>query len=420
MRNLFLRFTLAPVCIGFALTITSVRSAQANWPTWRGPNANGISSETNLPLRWSPTENVLWRAPLPEPGNSTPVVWGKHIFVTQPIAEGNRRTLLCVDRDTGRVLWQSGIQVATEERTHDTNPFASGSPVTDGERVICWFGSGGLAAYDFAGRELWRTDLGRHDHRFGYGGSPVIHGDHVFLNFGPGAREFVVAVNKETGKEVWRHESPTAGKDDIYGTWSTPFVAEWEGGAQLISALRGELAGLDPESGKVLWKTASLGTQAKSSPVAGEGVVVMSGDMESSELAVRLGGRGDVTDTHVLWKRNPAKRRVGTGIILNGHIFSVQTSGIADCVKLETGEVVWDERLRGSGANNAVWSSPVLAGDRIYVMNQAGDVIVYRASTNFEVLAVNPMNEPSNSSVVVSDGRILLRTHKALWCVGEK
>ena len=403
----------------FAFALAGV-STSGNWPTWRGPNADGISSETDLPIRWSTKENVLWRTPLPEAGNSTPVVWGQHIFLTQPIADGDRRTLICIDRDSGRVLWQSGVQVGTDERTHRTNPYASASPVTDGERVICWFGSGGLAAYDYGGRELWRTDLGRHDHRFGYGGSPVLNGDLVFLNFGPGSREFVVAVNKKTGEEVWRHESPTPGEDDIYGTWSTPFIAKWEGGAQLISALRGELAGLDPESGKVLWHTPTFGIQAKSSPVAGEGVVVMSGDMESSELAVRLGGKGDVTDTHVLWKRDPAKRRVGTGIIHNGYIYSVQTSGIADCVKLETGEVVWEERLRGSGGSNAVWSSPVLAGNRLYIMNQAGNVIVYRTGTKFEVLSLNSMDEPSNSSVVPSDGKLFLRTHKALWAIGAK
>lgn len=403
----------------FTVALTDI-STSGNWPTWRGPNADGISPETNLPTRWSTKENVLWRTPLPEPGNSTPVVWGQHIFLTQPIADGDRRTLICIDRDSGRVLWQSGVQVATRERTHKTNPYASGSPVTDGERVICWFGSGGLAAFDFGGRELWRTDLGRHDHRFGYGGSPVLNGDLVFLNFGPGSREFVVAVNKKTGEEVWRHESSIPGEDDIYGTWSTPFIAKWEGGAQLISALRGELAGLDPQSGRMLWHTPAFGVQAKSSPVAGEGIVVMSGDMESSELAVRLGGQGNVTDTHVLWKRSPAKRRVGTGIIHDGNIYSVQTSGIADCVKLETGEVVWEERLRGSGANNAVWSSPVLAGGKIYIMNQVGDVIVYQTGAKFEVLSLNSMGERSNSSVVPSDGKLFLRTHEALWAIGAK
>jgi outer membrane protein assembly factor BamB len=394
-------------------------STGANWPAWRGANGDGITTETELPLNWSRTEKVVWRTDLSEPGNSTPIVWGDRLFVTQTDSEKNRRNLLCFDAGSGRLLWKSGVEVSVEERTHETNPHASASAVSDGERVICWFGSAGVVAYDLEGRQLWRTDLGPHTHRFGYGGSPVLHGDHVFLNFGPGAREFVVALNKTTGKEIWRHESPTPGQDDIYGTWSTPVVVSWEGQTQLVSALRGELAGLDPSTGKAIWFTPSLGLQSKSSPAVGEGVVVMTGDLESSELVVRLGGEGDVTDTHILWKRTPARRRVGSGIIHGGYFYSVQTSGIADCVKLETGEVVWDERLRGAGANNAVWSSPVLAGDRVYIMNQSGDVIVFRAAPKFELLATNSLGETSNSSVVPANGRIYLRTHKSLWCVGE-
>jgi outer membrane protein assembly factor BamB len=358
--------------------------------------------------------------PLPEAGNSTPIVWGERVFLTQPLAAESRRTLMCFDRREGRLLWQSGVTIGAAERTHQTNPYASGSPATDGERVVCWFGSGGVVAYDFAGKELWRTDLGEHSHQFGYGGSPVIHGDLVFLNFGPGSREFLVALDKHTGKERWRHSSRTPGADDILGTWSTPLVVEWAGQTQVISALRGEFAGLDPSSGKVLWHTDGHGPQAKTSPVFGEGIVIISGDLQSSEAAVRLGGKGDITDSHVLWKKTPPKRRVGTGVIQNGRYFGIQTPGIADCLKLETGEPIWEERLTGSGANNAVWSSPVLAGGKLYIMNQNGDVFVLRAGDKFEVLAVNSMKEPTNASVVPSGPDLFLRTHKALWCVTDR
>jgi outer membrane protein assembly factor BamB len=411
----FKTLVLAALCIQ-----AWTHSATADWPAWRGPHGDGITTEIHLPLHWSTNENVRWRVPLPEPGNSTPIVWGTRVFVTQPLAEGNRRALMCFDRADGRLLWQTGVAVEGRERTHETNPYASASPVTDGERVVCWFGSAGLVAYDFDGNELWRTDLGRHDHRFGYGGSPVIHGDYVFLNFGPGRSEYLVAVDKRTGKELWRHESPTPGQDDISGTWSTPFVVEWEAATQVISALRDDLAALDPATGSVIWRTPAFGNQAKASPVAGEGIVVLSGDLNSVEVAVRLGGRGEVTDTQVLWRRSPPKRRVATGVIHDGHIYGVQTIGIADCVKLDTGEVVWEERLTGSGANNAVWSSPVLAGERIYVMNQSGDTFVYRVDTRFEVLAVNSLGERSNSSVAPSNGELFLRTHAALWCIGAE
>jgi outer membrane protein assembly factor BamB len=391
----------------------------ANWPAWRGPGANGVSSEKNLPTRWSTNENVRWRVPLPEAGNSTPVVWGDRIFVTQPIAMENRRTVMCFDRASGRLLWQSGVVVKDPERTHETNPYASGSPVTDGERVIAWFGSGGLVCYDFTGKELWRTDLGKHDHVFGYGGSPVLHGDLCFLNFGPGAREFLLAVNKKTGKEVWRHESPAPAVDDIHGTWSTPLISEWNGRTELISALRGQLAGHDPKTGKVMWQVTNFGIQAKTSPVAGEGVVIISGDLKSAEIAVRLGGSGDVSKTHLLWRKEPPKRRVGTGVIYNGHYFGAQTPGLADCIELKTGRIVWEERLRGSGANNAVWSSPVLSENKLYIVNQNGDVFVLRAGDKFEVIAMNSLGERSNASVVPSNGELLIRTHQSLWCIGR-
>ena len=357
---------------------------------------------------------------MPEAGNSTPIIWNDRVFVTQPVSSENRRALFCFDRRDGKLLWQSGVTVADKERTHNTNPHGSASPVTDGERVICWFGSGGLAAYEFGGKELWRTDLGAHSHQFGYGGSPVIHGDLVLLNFGPGSREFLVALDKRTGKELWRHASKTPSADDIYGTWSTPFVAEREGRSEIISALRSELAALEPQTGKVLWHTTGHGIQAKASPVAGEGVVVMSGDKDSTEVAMRLGGSGDITATHLLWKKNPPKGRVGTGIIHNGHLFGIQSRGIADCLNLETGDVVWEERLTGPGANNAVWGSPVLSEGKLFVMNQSGDVFVLRAGTRFEVLAINSLKEPSNSSVAPASGELFLRTHKALWCIGAK
>lgn len=410
MKNLLLLSTLT------ALTFSSLRAE--NWPAWRGAKGDGISQEKNLPVEWSTNKNVRWRVELPEPGNSTPIVWQDRIFLTQPLKSEKQRALFCFDARTGKKLWQSGVVVTANERTHDTNPYGSASPVTDGQKVISWFGSGGVAAYDLEGKELWRTDLGEHSHRFGYGGSPVMVGDVVILNFGPGNREFLVALDKATGKERWRHTSKTPSAEDIHGTWSTPFIVDWKGQTQVISALRGELAALNPSNGEVIWHTTGHGIQAKTSPIVGEGIVISSGDMQSSEVAVRLGGSGDITDTHTLWKKNPPKRRIGTGVIHNGRYYGIQTAGIADCLKLETGEMVWEERLTGSGANNAVWSSPILADGKLYIMNQNGDVFVLRASENFELVALNSLKEQSNSSVVPSGGHLFLRTHKALWCIG--
>lgn len=392
----------------------------ADWPAWRGPSGNGVSSEKGLLTTWGPEKHVRWKVALPEPGNSTPIVSQGRIFLTQ--AEGRQRNVLCFDRANGKLRWKSGIEMAADERTHETNPYASASPVTDGERVIAWFGSGGLVCYDVDGKELWRTDLGSHDHKFGYGSSPVIHGDLCFLNFGPGVREFLVAVDKRTGKEVWRHTSPTPGVEDVFGTWSTPLIVEHAGRVELISALRGELAGHEPKTGEVLWRITNWGTQAKSSPVAGEGIVVLTGDYEpkTTEVAVRLGGTGDVSETHVLWRIQPPRRRVGTGVIHDGHIYGTRAGGFVDCVELATGKVVWDERLPATTSTTAIWSSPVLVDGKLYIVNQGGDGFVLRAAPTYQLLATNPIKEKTNSSIVVSDGEIFLRTHQALWCLGEK
>ena len=388
-----------------------------NWPAWRGPDGNGVVDNTDLPLRWSRTEGVHWRTPLPEPGNSTPVVWGDRVFVTQSI--GTRRSLLCFHRADGRELWSAGIEVLHPERRWADAPYCAPSPSTDGDRVICWFGSGGLICYDLDGRELWRLDLGRHDHVFGYGSSPVLHGDTCYLNFGPGEREFLIAVDKHTGKERWRRAPPVAGGDNIHGTWSTPLLVRTQAGTELISCLRGELAGLDPDSGQVRWFTGLYGIQSKTSPVAGEGVVVLSGDKGSSEIAARLGGSGDITESHVLWRRHPPHPRVGTGVIHQGHYYGVRAAGLADCLDLRTGEVIWAARLRGDGGNALIWSSPLLAGDRLYVSNQSGDTFIIRAAPRFELIAVNSLGEEINASAVPSGRQILLRTHEALWCLGD-
>ena len=280
----------APLAAALMVSLAAMNLSAANWPAWRGADGDGLCTETNVPLRWSPTENICWRTPLPEPGNSTPVVWNDHIFVTQNI--GSRRSLMCFGRARGDLLWTAGVEVTARERSWHENPYCSPSPVTDGQRVICWFGSGGVVAYNFAGQELWRLDLGRHDHQYGYGSSPVLHGDLCFLNFGPGEREFVVAIDKYTGRELWRAVSPAPGRDDTLGTWSTPLLTTFAGRPQLVVALRDYLAALDPKTGKELWRCTGLGPQAKTSPVAGEGVVILSGDVQSAELAVKLGGGG--------------------------------------------------------------------------------------------------------------------------------
>jgi outer membrane protein assembly factor BamB len=402
----------------------------ANWPAWRGPLGTGITEEKNLPTKWSTTENVKWRVPLPEPGNSTPIVWGDRVFLTQAV--GERRTLMCLNRADGKLLWQSGVTTREKEPTHNTNPYCSGSPVTDGERVIVSFASDGLFCYDFAGKELWkRTDLGRQIHIWGAGVSPMIHGNLCFLNFGPGETTYLLAVDKKTGKTVWKKDEETGygkpptsdvkggkGANATYiGSWTTPVIMKVEGKDQLLMSWPRRLAAYDPATGRELWTCSGLNPLVYTSPIYAEGIVVSMGGFGGSAIAVRAGGSGDVTAARRLWQHPRSPQRIGSGVVHNGHVYIHNDPSTAMCLNLQTGESVWTERLQGKAPTGVNWSSVLLSEDKCYTITQGGDCFVFRASPKFELISMNPLGERSNSSIVPSNGELLIRTHKTLWCI---
>ena len=283
--------------------------------------------------------------------------------------------------------------------------------------------------YDFEGKEIWHRDLGRQAHIWGNAASPVLHGELCILNFGPGERSFLIAVNKKTGETVWQRDEPGGdsgeqkpGQDKPVwrGSWSTPIIINMEGHEELIMCSPGRVAGLDLKNGRELWTCRGLNPLVYTSPIFDEGVVVAMGGFSGSALAVKPGGRGDVTETHRLWQIPKTKQRIGSGIISGGHIFILNDPGIAECFDLQTGKTIWEERLKGAGPKNDSWSSMVLSGDRIYVMNQSGDTFVLKASPKFELLAANPLRETTISSLAVSDGEIFIRTYQNLWCISGR
>ena len=401
----------------------------ANWTAWRGPQGTGVCLETNLPLHWGTSNHVRWRVPLPDRGNSTPVIWGSRVFITQGIAPENRRTLICLDRAKGRQRWQTGVVYAEKESSHETNPLCSASPVTDGERIVVSFGSAGLYCYNFSGREIWHRDLGKQTHIWGNAASPILHGDLCILNFGPGERTFLIAVNKRTGETVWQNEEsgghsgekrPAEEKADWIGSWSTPIVINVDQREELIMTFPKRVAALDPKTGKELWTCRGLNPLVYTSPLFEDGIVVAMGGFMGSSLAVKPGGSGDVTETRRLWQIPKTRQRIGSGVISGGHVYILDDPGVAECFELQTGKTVWEERLQGRGPKNDSWSSMVRAGDRLYAMNQSGDSFVLKASPQFQVIATNSLAETTMSSPVVSDGEIFIRTYKAIWCVSER
>jgi outer membrane protein assembly factor BamB len=398
----------------------------ANWPAWRGPLGNGISEERNLPVRWSSNQNVRWRVPLPERGNSTPVVWGNRVFITQAI--GARRTVMCFDRATGKLLWQSGVTSKEQEPTHSTNPY-SASPVTDGERVIASFASDGLYCYDFEGKELWkRTDLGRQIHIWGAGAAPAIAGDLCLLNFGPGETTYLLAVEKKTGRTVWKHDEPSdyvhpkAGeKEDqgrnYLGSWSTPVLMNVDGVPQILMSWPKRLAAYNPATGKEIWHCTGLNPLVYTSPIYEGDIVVAMGGFGGMSIAARAGGSGDTTESRRIWHHPRTKQRIGSGVIYDGHIYIHNDPGVAECFELRTGKLMWEQRLKGNAATGVNWSSVMLANGHCYTINQGGDCFVFKASPQFELVSINPLGEPANASIAASNGDLFVRTHRALWCI---
>lgn len=399
----------------------------ADWPAWRGPDGIGVSTEENLPTKWSTTENVRWRVDLPEAGNSTPIVSGGRVFVTQAV--GDRRTLMCFDRADGRLLWTDGVSTKEKEPTHGTNPYCSPSPVTDGQRVIASFASDGLYCYDVDGKQLWkRDDLGQQIHIWGAGVSPVIYGDLCLLNFGPGATTYLLAVNKQTGETVWKQDEDTGyggkggeakGGNTYIGSWTTPVIMRVEGKDQVLVSWPKRLAAYDPMTGKELWHCLGLNPLCYTSPIYSQGIVVAMGGFGGMSIAVRAGGEGDVTDSRRLWHHPRTKQRIGSGVIKDGLIFVHNDPGVAECFELESGKLVWEERLAGPGRSGTNWSSIMLAGDNCYTITQGGDCFVFKASPKFELVSTNSLGERSNSSIVPSNGDLFIRTHKSLWCIGQ-
>ncbi len=414
-------------CLSLATTLMG-----ANWPSWRGPNGDGSSPEKSVPLHWSATENVLWKIELPEPGDSSPVVWGDKIFLTQSFEKEGGRTVMCYHRRDGKLLWKQGTTWTQREQRYGKNPHCAASPVTDGERVIAFFGSAGLFCWDMNGQELWRRDLGAQSHEWSYAASPLIHGDMCVLYFGPGPNARLLGLDKRSGKTVWEFKEPAleprprtdgfkgSERGGVVGTFTTPIIVRAGQRDELIQTFPQFVRAFDPRTGGALWHCDGLNELVYCSPVAGEGVVVAMGGFFGTSLAVKLGGSGDVTATHRLWQAVRTKNRLGTGVISGGHAYILNTEGIAECLNLQTGESLWQERVKGTGKKGDSWSSMVLVDGHILCLNQSSETIALKASPKFELVRVNALDgDLANSSHAVSDGSLYIRTHKHLWRIGK-
>jgi outer membrane protein assembly factor BamB len=397
-----------------------------NCPSWRGPRGDGTSTEKDLPTTWSPKENVRWKLKLPGPGNSSPIIWGDRIFLTQSIdKQGTERGLMCIDRQSGKLIWQKTVPFKEKEPTHGTNPYCAATPVTDGERVIVSHGSAGVYCYDFDGKELWHRDLGKFIHIWGTAASPILYQDLVILNCGPGENTFLLAMNKKTGEDVWKAPEPKGAsgldegekKGEWIGSWSTPLLQLKEKD-QLLMSWPEVLKAYDPKTGEVLWSCKGLTKLVYTSPVANSDVVVAMSGYHGSAIAVKTRGKGDVTTTHRLWhhsKRNP--QRIGSGIIVGDHLYMVNAeNGIAQCFELPSGKNLWEGKDRLGVAH---WGSLVLADGIFYATDQDGNTFLFEAKPELKVIRKNSLGEHVNASLAISDGEIFIRSYQHLWCISN-
>lgn len=397
-----------------------------DWPSFRGPLGNGFSTETNVPVEWSAEKNVRWKVALPDEGNGSPIVVGDRVFVTCGQEKGTKRGLYCFNRADGKELWSRIIDFGREMPTHQTNPYCSPTPASDGKRVVVWHGTAGLYCYDLDGKELWkRTDLGEFRHQWGYAASPIIYKNLVIQNCAPGKQAFLAAFDLLTGKDKWRVDEPTEGDGGKradgapMGTWTTPLVVNLEGRDQLVVFQPTRVVSYEPLSGKIEWFCTlknPKGDLAYSSPMIADGVCVTIGGYSGAGMAFKLGGKGDISENQLWYKpRNP--QSIGTGILLDGYVYIPDAGpGTIRCLNATTGEEQWSDRA--AGGNH--WGSIILAEGRAYVTNQNGTTVVFRPNPEkFERIAENKLGEHCNATPAVSNGEVFIRTFDNLYCIGQ-
>jgi outer membrane protein assembly factor BamB len=400
-------------------------SSNADWPRFRGPDGQGQSDASGLPLSWSAQENMAWKVRLPGAGSSSPIVIGDHIYLTcysgylvPGEAQGSlndlARHLLCLNREDGALLWNKPVKATLpEESGIRDHGYAANTPVTDADRVYTFFGKSGVFAYSHEGDQLWQADVGSNTHGWGTAASPILYKNLVIVNASVESTS-LVALDRRTGEEQWR-------SGGINEAWNTPLIVQTTSGAdELVVATHGKVLAFDPLSGRQLW---SCDTDITWYMVPGiieaDGVVyVLGGRSGIAALAVRTGGRGDVTATHRLWTGKTGSN-VASPVYKDGYLYWAHESReTVHCAHAVSGELEYSEKLPRMGQ---VYSAALLAEDRVYYLNRSGTVYVLAARPEFEVLSTNVLNDGSlfNSSPVVSGNRLLLRSDKFLYCIGN-
>lgn len=398
--------------------------ACANWPDWRGPSADGRTEATGLPLQWSETENIAWKTAIHDLGFSTPVVWGQQIWLTTATKDGTELYAVCVDLASGKIVHDIPVfKVEKPQRIHPNNSYATPSAAIEEGRVYVHFGTFGTACIDTSsGEVLWRrTDLNC-EHMQGPASSPVIVGDLLVVTLEGTDKQFMAGLNKQTGETVWTYNRPAdlyQGIEGVYvKSYQTPVVVEVEGKPQLVSNGAVMATGHDPRTGDEIWRIRYRDDSTISRIVTGHGLMFINtgGSPGATELwAVREGGTGDVTDTHVVWKMTQDAPHESSPVLVDDLLYTASEKGVLICMEATTGKPVWTQRLKGD-----YWPSLLAAPDRIYVSNRKGETRVIATGREYRELAVNALDGDMLASPAVAGDSLLLRTKTHLYRIEQK
>jgi outer membrane protein assembly factor BamB len=382
------------------------------WPRWRGPSGQGLVSGSGYPDKWSATENVLWKVPVPGEGNSSPIVWGDRIFITTARDGGRRLSLLAFRRSDGVQLWEALAPDGRQEFVHDKNGHASATATTDGKLVYVSFGSRGLMAFDFEGKLVWRQDLGAINNYWGTAGSPLLYKDRVILYQDQRAESFIAAFDTATGKQLWR-----TGRNASVG-WGTPVAINANGRDEIIVNGQYAVVAYNPETGAEIWRVSGTTMEVVPTVVVGHGLLFSSSGRAGPTLAIRPGGQGDVTRTHLAWSSPRGSPFIPSPILHGDQLYMVNDmTSIATAFDAKTGETVWQNRL-GVAQREGFSASPVVVDGKIFFTNDQGETFVLRGGRTFDLLHVNSLGERTLASPALVDGRWYVRTAKNLIAIG--
>ncbi len=436
-----LSYLVSTMCV-LSLIVVTRPLAAAEWPQFRGPDGLGISADANVATQWSESKNLKWKTRLPGPGSSSPIVWGPHVFVTCYSGYGLSRSnpgniqelvrhLICIDRENGKVVWKQTVKAEMPEDAFSgmgvpEHGYASNTPATDGERLFVFFGKTGVLAFDLKGNQLWQVNVGKEssNRRWGSSASLTLYKDTVIVNASEESQS-IRALDKITGKEVWKSEASS-----LELTYGTPLLVPLAGdGKELVIGVPNEVWGLNPDTGRLKWYAETgLDGNVSPSPVAANGIAyIFGGYHNTSSVAIRTGGKGDVTDTHTLWTSRHASY-VPSPVIHNEKLYWASDQGIAFCADPKTGKTIYRERLSrtmGSGGRRGgkpFYASAVAVGNKLIYVSRKGGTYVLAAKPEFEQLAHNEFDTDEsdfNASLAISDGQLFLRSNRFLYCIED-